>query len=181
MTRNQAGGAPQSILQEHDHRVPMNDAPFSSNQNQSDDRGSSTRRIMLSLDDALEACKELYECLESSVNNIDRDGFRQIADNVRYYHSIIIKDIGRLEETGVDAQVHGMHRDQLLDSLQMWERQVSQFEYLNTCWCMLYDVERKWDYEISPLFIVLPSWNPDIEGESDPAIYQFRIYFMCNI
>lgn len=161
--------------------MPLNDAPFSSSQNQSDDHGPSTRRIILSLDDALEACKELYEYLESSVNNIDRDGFRQIAANVRYYHSIIIKDIGRLEENGVDEQVHGMHRDQLLDSLQMWEQQVLQSDYLNTCWCMLYDVERKWDYAISPLFIVLPSWNPDVEGNPDPAIYQFRLYFMCSI
>lgn len=169
-------GAPQSILQENDQRTPLNDASFDNNQNQRA-HNSSSREILLHLDDAFEVYKELYERLKSSVNNIDRDSFRQIAANIRYYHSILVDGIGR-DEAG-NAHVGGMHRDQLLDSLRAWDQQVSEFDYLNTCWGMLYTVERKWEHSTPPLFVVLP--RPDCWDDSDPITHQFRLYFMCNI
>ncbi|KAG0096634.1 hypothetical protein BGZ93_004213 [Podila epicladia] len=109
----------------------------------------------------------------------DRDTFRQILVNTRYHHSILGEEIKRLEEAGFTAQADGMDPDQILEELRVCDVQGSEWDYRNTCRCILY-LDNRWDYATSSLFIVLPtdlgSWD-----DSDKSTHHLRLYFLCDV
>lgn len=75
----------------------------------------------------------------------------------------------------LDDVVH----ESILKELQDCGQNLPEQEYRNNCYHLHYEVERRWDYPISNLFVVLPldlaSWD-----DKKPSTHQFRIYFLCG-
>ncbi|KAG0032379.1 hypothetical protein BGZ82_006574 [Podila clonocystis] len=120
----------------------------------------------------------LHKLIEPNVE-CDRDTFRQILVNTRYHHSILGEEIKRLEEAGFTAQPDGIGPDQIVEELRVCDVQGSEWDYRNTCRCILY-LDNRWDFATSSLFIVLPadlgSWD-----DMDPSTHHFRLYFLCDV
>ncbi|KAG0028245.1 hypothetical protein BGZ81_004913 [Podila clonocystis] len=120
----------------------------------------------------------LHKLIELNVE-CDRDTFRQILVNTRYHHSILGEEIKRLEEAGFTAQADGIGPDQIVEELRVCDVQGSEWDYRNTCRCILY-LDNRWDFATSSLFIVLPA-DLDSWDDMDPSTHHFRLYFLCDV
>lgn len=120
---------------------------------------------------------QLYKDLENNASN--RGQFKETAANARSHHMTLVKEIETLNKAGVRALVDGKDQGQMLQELHTLEHRVPELEYRNTCRDMLHEVDRKWSYATSPLFVVLPS-DLDSWDDLDPSTHQFRLYFLCD-
>lgn len=123
-------------------------------------------------------CSNLYDNLQGNISR-GRNYFQHMTANVRYYISLSVHEIERLEKVGVRAFTQGKNRDQLLKDLGTFEQQVPVLDYQNMCWNTTIGAQNRWDYATSRLFMVLPS-DLDSWSGSDPSTHQFRFYFLCD-
>ncbi|KFH63748.1 hypothetical protein MVEG_10441 [Podila verticillata NRRL 6337] len=123
-------------------------------------------------------CIYLYNYLEDFTAS-NTTHFRQAAANTRYYHSMVVEELERLDSGGVKVLVDDKDRGQLLDELHDLQQKVPEWDYRNICHNTLRDNNREYEYATSALFIVLPS-ELDSKKNSNPSTHQFRLYFLCD-
>ncbi|KFH63798.1 hypothetical protein MVEG_10491 [Podila verticillata NRRL 6337] len=137
------------------------------------------------LDEIAPSLKHLFDmCIYSynhlkSVTRSRREYFRQAVVNTRYYHSMVVEELERLDNGGVRYLVDGKDRGQLLEVLHDLQKKVPEWEYRNICYNTLHDQRHKYDSATSVLFIVLPS-DLDSWNDLDPSTHRFHLYYMCD-
>lgn len=106
--------------------------------------------------------------------------FQTLRANIALYHSKILKEIKRLEETGISVQVDGQDRAQILERLHECQKQISEWDYVNICNNVIHSGSNNSDILAPRLFIALPrdlnSWD-----DSDPSTHKFRLYYLCDV
>lgn len=125
-----------------------------------------------------DSCLDMHKSL-GATHRLYRDHFRRVTANIRYYHSMIVDAIERLNKAGVCVVVDGKDRDQILQELRDLEERMPEWDYQNTCWNLLHEGHTRVKCSTTKFFLVLPSdlrtWD-----DSDHSTRQFRIYFMCD-
>lgn len=119
-----------------------------------------------------------HKLIEPNVER-DRDCFRQILANTRYHQLKLGQEITRLEDAGFTAEADGMDLDKIWERLRSCDEQASEWDYRNTCRCLLY-LDNRWDFATSSLFIVLPT-DLDSWDDTDTSTHHFRLYFLCEV
>ncbi|KAG0352151.1 hypothetical protein BG005_008372 [Podila minutissima] len=132
----------------------------------------------LSFGRLLEICRGLYKQAKHNIKQ-DEVSFQQVAINARYYHSLLMDEIQRMDATGVEVQLRGKGRVQILEKLQNYEQQDLDWDYLGTCYNTLVKDTIAYDSPAPRLFIILPA-DLDAWDDLDPATHTFRLYFLCN-
>ncbi|KAG0316516.1 hypothetical protein BG000_004838, partial [Podila horticola] len=146
---------------------------------QGDSQNQALDEIRPPLKDLFDTCKHLYQCLKTAAED-RRINVRQAAANTRYYHSMLVAEIERLDKAVVNTLVDGKTRKRMLKELCDLQQKVQELTYRNTCRSMLFEAGIVWDFSTSLFFIVLPS-DLDSWDNLDPSTHQFRLYFMCDI
>ncbi|KFH63393.1 hypothetical protein MVEG_10803 [Podila verticillata NRRL 6337] len=99
----------------------------------------------------------------------------ELSGNAAYYRSKMLEQLVLMKDIGVEAEVDGKTEGQILDELQEFQQQVSEWEYAAACRSVAVPMNIPAPY----LFLVLPadlgSWD-----DSDPTTQNFRLYFLCN-
>ncbi|KAI9237519.1 MAG: hypothetical protein BYD32DRAFT_436550 [Podila humilis] len=100
----------------------------------------------------------------------------EFSGNVAYYRSKMLEQLVLMKEIGVEAKVNGKTESQILDDLQEFQKQVSEWEYQRAGKGVV-----SYPNSLAPShFLALPadlrSWD-----DSDPTTQDFRIYFLCNV
>lgn len=107
------------------------------------------------LEKTYEHCMRLYQFLAPP--DTTRVAFLKFAANARYYHSMVVEDMERLDQAGVKVQVDGKNQSQILEELRDLEKQMTEWDYRSLCWSTLNRPKSTWDSVNSPLYIALPS------------------------
>ncbi|KFH63799.1 hypothetical protein MVEG_10492 [Podila verticillata NRRL 6337] len=107
----------------------------------------------------------LYSRLESIIDD-ERKTFQQVIANVRYYHSMVVEELERLDSGGVRDLVDGKDPGQLLDELHNLQQKVPEWEYHNICYHTLTENIREHKHN----------------SKKDPnsSTHQFRLHFLCD-
>lgn len=145
---------------------------------QENDQLKANGELMPPLNHLYDTCIYAYKQLESAIN-ASRNAFQQVAANSRYFSSMLVKEVERMDQAGVKAQVNGKDRTQILEELGDLEKQVSDWDYRNTCHNTVSVTESGFYNATSIFFIVLPS-SLDSWDDADPSSHQFRLYFLCE-
>ncbi|KFH63400.1 hypothetical protein MVEG_10810 [Podila verticillata NRRL 6337] len=100
----------------------------------------------------------------------------EFSGNVAYYRSRMLEQLVLMKDIGVQAEVDGKTEGQILDELQEFQKQVSEWEYQRAGKSVV-----SYPDALAPShFLALPadlrSWD-----DSDPTTQDFRIYFLCNV
>lgn len=145
---------------------------------QGGDQISSHSEPRIPLDYLFDSCKDLYVTLQATADSY-RDIFQQRLANVRYFHSLLLNEVERLDQVGVEAQADRKDPQQMLDELRHFDQQVLDWDYRNSCWAIVRASNNLWVYATSLYFIILPL-DLDFWGDSDPSTLRFRLYFLCD-
>lgn len=137
-----------------------------------------TNPSLLRLQRLFKTVMDLHKLIELNVER-DRDCFRQILANAQYHQSKVGEEIARLEEAGFTADADGMYLDKISKRLRVFDEQASEWDYRNTCRCLLY-LDNRWDYATSSLFIVLPTALDSLD-DTVTSTHHFRLYFLCEV
>lgn len=143
-----------------------------------DIQGLVYERLLPPLHYLFDTCKSLHKLLESSVNGT-REAFQQAKVNAQVYHSMTMKEIKRKDEYGIRTTQEKEDRKQMLKELDNLGKQVTEWDYQNTCRSSLLTPFCRCNLTASLLFIALPS-NLNSWDDSDPSSRQFRVYFLCD-
>ncbi|KFH63801.1 hypothetical protein MVEG_10494 [Podila verticillata NRRL 6337] len=145
---------------------------------QEDSQYQSLDDISPSVKHLFDTCLYLYNHLES-ITDDERETFQQAIANTRYYHSMLVEEIERLDRAEDTILVDEKGRGQLLKELHNFQQKAPEWDYRNIYHNTLHSKITQWDYAASALFLVLPcdlnSW--DI---TDPSTHQFRLHFLCD-
>lgn len=132
----------------------------------------------LSFGRLLEICRGLYKQAKRNIKQ-DEVSFQQVAINARYYHSLLMDEIQRMDATGVEVQLRGKGRVQILEELQNFGQQDLDWDYLGTCYNTLVKDTIAYDSPAPRLFIILPA-DLDAWDDLDSVTHIFRLYFLCD-
>ncbi|KAG0335742.1 hypothetical protein BG000_007265 [Podila horticola] len=140
--------------------------------------GNMMELALRDLDDLLKGCRGKNQFLELRAN-VDRRYYQMTAASSRYFSSMLVEELERLDMDGTAVLADGKNQVQILEELHGFEQQAHEWDHRNICWNMLAETDNSWDFATSRLFIVLPSdlnsWN-----DSDPSTHQFRLCFLCD-
>ncbi|KAG0340651.1 hypothetical protein BG000_011429 [Podila horticola] len=152
--------------------------PESDNLAQGNSQHQENGDLLETLKQLNDTCTYLYNHLETVTDHIT-GRFRQVAANTRYYHSLLVDEIERLNQTGVKVVVDGKGQEQLLKKLRDFQQEATDREYRSTCYSMLFNKDNWWDYASSSFLIVLPvdlnTWD-----DSDSSTHKLRLHYLCD-
>ncbi|KAG0326112.1 hypothetical protein BG004_003037 [Podila humilis] len=127
----------------------------------------------------LETCTDVHKQLGSSVH-APRDDFQQVAVNFRYFQSLLMEEIKRLNHTGVNnPQVHEQDQTRILEELYNLEKQVHDKDHHNIFHSMLSTKGIGLYNATSIFFVILPA-SLDAWNDLDPSSHQLRLHFLCE-
>ncbi|KAG0331875.1 hypothetical protein BG000_010522 [Podila horticola] len=92
---------------------------------------------------------------------------------------MVMEEIEMLHTAGINTQADGKDLKQMLEEVRVFEQQVPEWTYQNTCRSMLHEVRYEWEFSTSLFFIVLPS-DLDSWDNLDPSTHCFRLYYLCD-
>ncbi|KAG0346063.1 hypothetical protein BG004_002523 [Podila humilis] len=128
-----------------------------------------------------EACLALYDPLMNSVRGF-RHEFLQVLANTKFYHSMLLTEIERLEKAGVKVEIgEGSDPDQVRAQLVTFDEHAKQLDFENAARDMLHGLDRRWDFATSLFFIILPTHLGNAWRDDDPSTHRFRIHFLCDM
>ncbi|KAG0088720.1 hypothetical protein BGZ93_010267, partial [Podila epicladia] len=153
-------------------------------------RESPDNECALHLRDLLKSLKILNEELTeafaynqrpSSYERQPREIFQKLAANTRYFYSMTLRELERLEALGMKVKVDGLAEEELYTYLHDMHHETVMAEYRNNCFSSLWSgvFGEDYYYPAPRLFIVLPA-DLDIWIDSDMATHSFRLFFMCE-
>lgn len=130
------------------------------------------------LEQLFHACKDMFENLPRRVGR-NENQFQKLEVNYQYFHTMLVEEFERLENTSIRATVDGKDQAQMLEELRELEVQANRWHDSNSCKRMLSKIKNSLEYPAPTLFVVLP-WKPFEWDPSDQTTHEFRLYFLCH-
>ncbi|KAF9426816.1 hypothetical protein BGZ94_005974 [Podila epigama] len=125
-----------------------------------------------------ERSSDYFRLLEGGTRE-SRHDFLEIHANTRYWSSVLRADLKERVTLGFMAEHNRTEMDRMLTEIERLEQQTDGWDYKNTCYNTVRQLNNDITSPAPSLFLVLPSdlgsWD-----DTNPDTHTFKCYFLCE-